>query len=432
MRKTMELICIRDKNSFDQFVESQPSIHYSKLWFWGEFESGHNYKTEYWRFVDGGKTVATAVLLKKRTLFGMTWYIPNGPSLDYFDEGLLKQVLEVIKHKADQAGVLYVRIDSNIPRRPHNQKGDVVEGFNNEFLTDRFASAGFQHTGYQYGYSGYLFSRFTYVLDLSPDFTELVDQTAPNVRNLYRKNLRRGVQVRDGNRDELKYLVVYGRELADKLEFKPKLLRFFQQLFDDAQEHAVYRVVTADLNLAMRTIEAETETLHDSIKKIETNPKKAGFVKEVKRQIEDLDKEASDLNTLIQTKGSSIVLGSALYLLAGERSYNVYTYTNKDFPSFHATISLHMETIKELKERGIRHYDFVGISGSLDPQDQYYGLYDFKRKFGGEFIENLGEFYYKPNPRLAYIEHRFSVYQGIIRRRFYHGVQHLKAKLHLK
>jgi len=428
----MELICTRDQTSFDLFAESQALIHYSKLWFWGEFESEHNYKTEYWRFVELGKTVATAVMLKRRTVFGMTWYIPNGPSLDYTDEELLKQVLEVVHREADQAGVLYVRIDTNIPRRPHNQKGDVIDGFNNEFITARFESSGFRHTGYQYGYSGYLFSRFTYVLDLSPDFKELVDQIAPNVRNLYRKNLRRGVEVRDGNRDELKYLVDYGRELADKLQFKPKPLSFFEHLFELAKEHAVYRVVSADLNLAMRTIESEKQTLLESIKNVESNPKKAGFVKEVKRQIDDLEKEAVDLNELIQAKGSSIVLGSALYLLAGDRSYNVYTYTNKDFPSFHATISLHMETIKKLKERGIRYYDFVGISGSLDPQDQYYGLYDFKRKFGGEFIENLGEFYYKPKPKLALIEHKFKVYQGIIQRRVYHGLLHLKAKLHLK
>lgn len=428
----MELICTRDKTSFDTFVESQASIHYSKLWFWGEFESQHHYRTEYWRFVELGKTVATAVMLKKRTLFGMTWYIPNGPSLDYFDEDLLKQVLDVIKREAIEAGVLYVRIDTNIPRRPHNQKGDVIEGFNNEFITDRFEKVGFQHTGYLYGYSGYLFSRFTYVLDLTPDFKDLVDQVAPNVRNLYRKNLRRGVEVRNGHRDELKYLVEYGQELAEKLEFRAKPLSFFQHLFDLAQEHAIYRVVSADLKLAIRTIDAERKTLLESIRNIEANPKKAGFVKEVRRQIDDLDKEETDLNELIRQKGSSIVLGSALYLLAGNHSYNVYTYTNKDFPSFHATISLHMETIKELKELGIRYYDFVGVSGSLDPQDKYYGLHDFKRKFGGEFIENLGEFYFRPNPKLARIEYLFFVYQRIVQRRLYSGFLHLKAKLHLK
>ena len=424
----MELIHTTDKTSFDTFSQSQVFTHYSKLWFWGEFASEQYFKTEYWRFVELGKTVATAVILKKRTLLGMTWYIPNGPSLDYDNEDLLKQVLQLIKHEAVRNGILYVRIDTNIPRRPHDKKGDLIEGFNNEFITARFETVGFKHTGYHYGYSGYLFSRFTYVLDLSPDFKVLVDQVAPNVRNLYRKNLRRGVEVRDGRREELNYLVEYGQELADKLEFKVKPLSFFQHLYDLAEEHAIYRIVSADLNLAIQTITSERETLTDSIKHSEQNPKKAGFVKEVKRQIEDLDQEENDLNQLIKEKGSNIILGSAIYLLAGDRSYNVYTYTNKDYPSFHATISLHMETIKELKEKGIRYYDFVGISGSLDPRDQYYGLYDFKRKFGGDFVENIGEFYFKPKPKRAYLQQRFYVYHRIAQRRFYSAFLKIKAK----
>jgi peptidoglycan pentaglycine glycine transferase (the first glycine) len=424
----MELLRTKDKTSFDQFAENQTSTHYSKLSFWGEFESAHYADMEYWLFVEDGKTVATAILLTKRTLLGMTWYIPNGPSLDYFDETTLNQVLELIKREAIRAHILYIRIDTNLPRRPHNQKGDVVEGFNNEFITERFEKVGFKHTGYHYGYSGYLFSRFTYVLDLSPDFKELIKQTAPNVRNLYHKNLRRGVKVREGNRDELKYLAEYGQELADKLEFKAKPLGFFERLFDLAQEHALYRVATADLELAIQTVAQEKKTLVESIKNAEGNPKKTGFILEVKRQIDDLTKEETDLSVLIKSKGNTIVLGSSLYLLAGERTYNVYTYTNKDFPSFHATISLHMETIKELKERGIRYYDFVGISGSLDPNDQYYGLYDFKRKFGGEFVENLGEFYFKPRPRFAYLQLRSYVYRRILQRRFYSGILYLKAK----
>lgn len=429
----MELICTRDKQSFDTFVESQAMIHYSKLWFWGEFEAEHHNKTEYWRFVELGKTVATAVMLKKRTLFGMVWYIPNGPSLDYFDEALLKQVLEVIKREAIQAGVLYVRIDTNIPRRPHQQKGEILEdGFNNEFITNRFQNVGFLHTGYNYGYSGYLFPRYTYMLDLTPDFKEIIEKVTPNVRNLYRKNLRRGVEVRDGQRNELEYLVKYGRELSDKLEFKPKPLKYFQHLFDLAREHAVYRVATADLGIAIKTIEVERETLLASIIGVEGNPKKAGFVKEVRRQIDDLDKEEMDLRQLIEINGNTIVLGAALYLLAHDTAYNVYTYTNKDFPSFHAAISIHMETINEMKNKGIKYYDFVGVSGSTDPKDPYYGLYDFKRKFGGEYIEYLGEFYLKPRPKIAHLQQRYSVFTWRVQRRVNAEIIRIKAKMRKK
>lgn len=415
----MELLRSTDKTAFDTFVKSQPHIHYSKLWFWGQFESLHGYQAQYWRFVDLGKTVATAICLQKSTIFGKLWYIPNGPSLSIEQPNLLEEVLDLIKRNAVKFNILSVRIDTNIPRNHHDNQGNLIEdGFSNESITQRFENTGFKHTGYNYGYSGYLFSRFTYVLDLEGDTGSLVDKIAPNVRNLYKKNLRRGVIVRNGTRDDLVYLARFGIELSKKLYFKPKSLKFFQQLYDLAAENVLYRVAIADLNVAKQTIAKERETLLIAYDKAKDNPRKAGFLKETQRQLDDLEREENDLNQLIKQHGDTLILGASLYLIAGDRSYNVYTYTNKDFPSFHATISLHVDSYEELKERGVRYYDFVGVSGSLDPKDPYYGLHDFKRKFGGDFVENLGEFYFKPRPKMAHIQFRSYVYQRKFERKF--------------
>ncbi|QIA26534.1 peptidoglycan bridge formation glycyltransferase FemA/FemB family protein [Thermaerobacter sp. PB12/4term] len=41
---------------------------------------------------------------------------------------------------------------------------------------------------------------------------------------------------------------------------------------------------------------------------------------------------------------------------------------------------------------GCRIYDFRGVSGNLDPSDPHYGLYRFKKGFGAELVEYVGEF----------------------------------------
>ncbi|HEY8552794.1 MAG TPA: peptidoglycan bridge formation glycyltransferase FemA/FemB family protein [Thermaerobacter sp.] len=41
---------------------------------------------------------------------------------------------------------------------------------------------------------------------------------------------------------------------------------------------------------------------------------------------------------------------------------------------------------------GCRIYDFRGVSGNLDPADPHYGLYRFKKGFGAELVEYVGEF----------------------------------------
>ena len=42
----------------------------------------------------------------------------------------------------------------------------------------------------------------------------------------------------------------------------------------------------------------------------------------------------------------------------------------------------------------IPYVNFYGISGVFDPKDKNYGMYEFKRGFGGNVVELIGEFTY--------------------------------------
>jgi lipid II:glycine glycyltransferase (peptidoglycan interpeptide bridge formation enzyme) len=48
--------------------------------------------------------------------------------------------------------------------------------------------------------------------------------------------------------------------------------------------------------------------------------------------------------------------------------------------------------IEWAKENGCTIYDFRGVSGDLNPKNPLYGLYRFKKGFGGEFTEFIGEY----------------------------------------
>lgn len=62
----------------------------------------------------------------------------------------------------------------------------------------------------------------------------------------------------------------------------------------------------------------------------------------------------------------------------------------KTLMNFRAAFALHRYAIEDLYNQGAKTYDFEGISGSLDPNDEYYGQQDFKKSFGGDFLEFLG------------------------------------------
>ena len=45
-----------------------------------------------------------------------------------------------------------------------------------------------------------------------------------------------------------------------------------------------------------------------------------------------------------------------------------------------------------MKNHGVTFYDMCGFSGSTEKSDPYFGLYDYKRSFGSQFYEQIGQF----------------------------------------
>ncbi len=59
---------------------------------------------------------------------------------------------------------------------------------------------------------------------------------------------------------------------------------------------------------------------------------------------------------------------------------------------------LHWEAIRWAKEQGCEAYDFVGAPNELDESDSMWGVYRFKKGFGGELVRTIGEWDYALRP----------------------------------
>ena len=59
---------------------------------------------------------------------------------------------------------------------------------------------------------------------------------------------------------------------------------------------------------------------------------------------------------------------------------------------------LHWEAIRWAKEQGCEAYDFVGAPDKLEESDPMWGVYRFKKGFGGSFVQAIGEWDYVLRP----------------------------------
>ena len=60
--------------------------------------------------------------------------------------------------------------------------------------------------------------------------------------------------------------------------------------------------------------------------------------------------------------------------------------------NFNAQYLIQYEMLKFAKENNYKKYNFLGIKGNFDPKDEDYGVYKFKKGFGGHVEEYIGDF----------------------------------------
>lgn len=95
-------------------------------------------------------------------------------------------------------------------------------------------------------------------------------------------------------------------------------------------------------------------------------------------------------------------VASALIATLGNRAWPMYIGTAKGAKSITgAGVALYWEMFKWLKGQEYVEYDFHGLPEISGPDDPFYGVYLFKRGWGGKKLRLIGEYDYAPYPFLG-------------------------------
>lgn len=93
------------------------------------------------------------------------------------------------------------------------------------------------------------------------------------------------------------------------------------------------------------------------------------------------------------------LVAGALRVAVGKRLWGLYSGTKKDQTDISGPgtgLAMHWELIKWSKDNGFEDYDLQGFPLDSQPGDPLYGVYLFKRKWGGAQIRLIGEYDYAP------------------------------------
>ena len=85
-------------------------------------------------------------------------------------------------------------------------------------------------------------------------------------------------------------------------------------------------------------------------------------------------------------------IGCLLSLRSGNEYLTLSSGILADYKEFTPKYLMYEHHIKEAYKEGFKYCNFYGITGDFNPKGKYYGIYEFKKGFGGNVIEYIGEF----------------------------------------
>lgn len=257
----------------------------------------------------------TYLAILKKTKFGNYLYLPYGPVLN--TKTAYKKAFKSLQELSSQKSVIFIRIE---PESPENAR-EWLKTPNILKSTD-------------------LNPAHTWVLDLSPEKTEIISGFSQGTRTRYNQFAKKGLTVEvTKDSEKIKELVRLQHQVA-----KDKGINAFSEAYLKAELEQPF----ASLYLVHYTDPADNK--------------------------------------------DKIIAASLFFDYDGTRYYmqSASDYTYRKLP---ATVALLTTALFDAKEKGMKFFDFWGIAPDGAPKDHpWAGFTEFKKSFGGFPVEYCGTY----------------------------------------
>lgn len=319
----------KDRQAYKEFLEKHERCNFQQSPEWAKVKG--NWINEIVLAEDeSGKIIgAVSILIRKIPIFGNIMYSSRGPTCDIHDISVMKQLTDGIKELAKKYKAIVYKAEPDILSSDEEYRKIVT-------------SLGYKIKDDAKNFREEIQPRYVFRLDIKNKtedeiFAGFHSKTRYNVRLAIKK----GVEVKEGTREDLKDFHKIMVETGARDGFIIRPLSYFEKMYDEmAPEH---------MKLLM--------AYHD---------------------------------------GKPI--SGVIPIFYGNKTWYLYGASSNEHRNLMPNYLLQWEMIKLAISRGDDIYDLRGVSGVVDENHPQYGLYRFKQGFGAEFTEFIGELHMDYSP----------------------------------
>lgn len=423
------------EQEFKEFADKNSQITFYQTKEWAHLKKKNNWQAHYLGLKDGKNIIAGTLLLSKQLpiIKKNMFYAPRGFLLDYKNFQLLDTFTKELKTYVKKEKGIFIKIDPFVEYKEHDNNGALVEnGLNNSICIENLTKLGYKHFGFNL-MQDTLQPRWMHVIETENKTVEdVMKDMESKTRQILRKNERCGIHTREIEKEELPIFKDIMQHTSDRREFVDRPLSYYESMWDSLHDAGIMKILVAEIDFdeyKKNTEEEQTtikKELEDRIYKkehdiLKMNNKK--YEQNNKRDTEELKRLESQLQKIEEYKkeyGKKTLLGGILFLIYGNEVLSLHGGSLANLMQFQSAYTIHFAGVKYAIEHNYKRYNFYGITGDFRKENPLYGLYLFKKSFGGHVVELIGEFDYIISP-FWYHTYNLAFHT-------YHAIKNLKKK----
>lgn len=430
----MKLKKISEKE-FKKFADKNLEITFYQTISWAHLKKKNGWVAHYLGLEKDNKIIAGSLILAKTLpiIKKKMFYAPRGFLLDYKDKEVLKEFTKQLKEYAKEEHAIFIKIDPYVEYKEHDNNGNVVEdGLDNSICVENLKSLGYKHFGFNL-MQDTLQPRWMHVIETEDKtLDDVMKGMESKTRQILRKNERSGIHTREISKEELPLFKDIMQHTSDRREFVDRPLSYYESMWDSLHDDGILKILVAEIDFLEfeKNTKEELETNEKELKEriykhenniLKMNPKKyEQNNKKNEQEIERLKKQLEKIKDYKEKYGNKKLLGGILFLIYGNEVLSLHGGTLDDVMQFQSAYTIHFAGVKRAVENGYKRYNFYGITGDFRKENPLYGLYLFKKSFGGHVVELIGEFDYIISP---FWYHAYNIAFAA-----YHKLKNLKKK----
>lgn len=334
-------------------------------------------------------------------------YIPRGPIYDLEKPELLEEFYPLLKGYLKKKKCAFLETDPYIALRQRDKNGALVEdGWNHFDLVEKYKSMGFEHLPLKQGYDMTKQCRWMSVLNLEDETSDKLFKSFPSkTRQNIKNTIKNQIKVRPLKREELSILHNIVSETGERRNFESLPLEYYQEQYDYFEDKATAYYAYLDIEDYIANIQENTKKNQEQLKNAEeglkNNPHSKNSqsrLKSATQNLQSLEKRMKEAQALQEEHGKELGLAAAMFIYYGQEVIYLMSGSKDNYKKYKGPYALQWSVIQDAIQKGYKYYNFYGISGLFEPEDEGYGVFDFKRGFNADVVELVGNFILPVSP----------------------------------